>query len=154
MISLGQLLIWFIGLFWTIVSAFAVVVIFYFTKLELACRKWPRVSGTIVKTVVRPDEDGPWDNGEINFSYRIGDDVHEGRSERRRSLRTNAKKAAAFLERYPVGKTIEIHYDPGNPSVTRIAPIPSFWCAVPGFVPLGVALAAGICVVVKWWPFN
>jgi hypothetical protein len=150
---LGILLIWLIGLLWTIGFSFGIVFILWLCKSEYACRRWPHVSGTITETKLeKSDDENDCDIVTLKFSYHIeGMDFQS--SHCREFTPCFKKHIAEFMEKYKEGTSMEVYYDPRNPSSTKLEVVKSFWIFVPGFIPLTLGLAAGVFVLIYWWPF-
>lgn len=90
-----------------------------------ASQGWPSVQGQVVDTHVdhsaRSDADGDMVdsyNPMVNFTYQVGGNTYHGDKvsySPQRSFDSEAKAQAA-LQRYPVGGSVTVYYNPANPS--------------------------------------
>jgi hypothetical protein len=70
------------------------------------------------------------------------------------SMRYNKRKLDEFIDKYPIGKEVDIYYDPSQPSSAELRLRTSIWRFVAGFIYLTSLVAIGLFIVIEWWPFN
>ena len=82
-----------------------------------ATKDWPTVQGKIVTSEVRPGEADASSRPLVRFQYAIRGTIYRSEQYRQDSVGRAMKKAAAeeLVKRYPVGATVQVHYDPANP---------------------------------------
>ncbi len=83
-------------------------------------REWPTVSGTIEACEPTSEANDLLPN--IVFSYRV-----DGRDYRRsfafpEGTHPLPEFTRTYMERYPVGKTVEVYYEPGQPQNATLEP--------------------------------
>src|SRR5262245_60264984 len=78
-------------------------------------RSWPTTEGTIVESYLDPStgrEQRPRQSSMARYRYRVGDQEHEGD---RIQLQTWLLSPRRPVAGYPVGRRVDVHYDPQNP---------------------------------------
>jgi hypothetical protein len=112
-----------VAIFAGLVGIFAVLLFALARRSAKAFASWPRASGKVVMSTVESYRQSVGRNPStvyepaVEYAYQVHG--HEYRSRqitldsRTGGLRSFAEKAAA---RYPVGMTVELRYDPSNPS--------------------------------------
>ena len=115
------------GLIFTLIGA----AIFYFfslppLKYSLESKNWPKTSGTITHSEVdswTKDGKSQYD-ARINYSYTV-----EGKKYNSSKLNTsgsytgsNITKAKELVNEFPVGKTVDVYYDPELPDSASLKP--------------------------------
>jgi hypothetical protein len=112
-----------------------------------ASDNWPRVTGKITRTGVEVVNDGESNNfvASVLYNYVVGGRTYTGRRigfSRRQYVRR--KRAEEEADKYPVGATVDVYFDPKEPwdgVLTREYPdnIPLTICGI-GLLILAVAI--------------
>jgi hypothetical protein len=123
---------------------------YFFTKHAKESVSWPTVKGTIVRSEFTRK------NGEdsylvhIEYEYNLANQIHRGKRMTYKSDNSSRGSGSARFEvdRYPVGKSVEVYYDPRKSSRCVLRPGAD---KVNGFMILGLGFflwGAGSIVVV------
>ena len=117
--------LFFFGLFFTVGAGLAY---WGWTVLQKAqaSTTWPSVQGEILASDVNywSDEDGDYYQPEVTFEYTVADRRYEASRinfSSDTSYNTN-DDAQAVTNRYPVGQTIPVYYDPTEPDTAVLEP--------------------------------
>lgn len=86
---------------------------------------WPSTHGTILMTTIQVQRTG---NARrevpvVMYAYRVGQEAFQGsriRAEDETSLGAVAGHARTVLARYPVGASVQVYYDPANPTQSAL----------------------------------
>jgi len=79
----------------------------------IASQSWPSVAGTITKSEEEVDDDMTYDA--IAYVFIVNDRQYTGE-------RVSFGFSSHALERYPVGRTVQVYYSPENPTVSVLEP--------------------------------
>lgn len=115
---------------------------------------WPTTQGTItssqIKEVTRRDADGDTYTNyrpSISYSYQVADQNYEGHRLHLGATSHNDRSAVQQqLKQYPVGRTLDVYYNPNNPNQAVLTPGVGggIWIAITmgtAFLVLGIALS-------------
>ena len=90
-------------------------------------RSWPTTRCTILQARIasRTETGSEGDTHtvyepRVRYAYEIGGRRYEGDRIRFGAFRESEKGARAILDRYPVGASVEVRYDPSDPSVAAL----------------------------------
>lgn len=103
----------------TMAGIFTTAIGYWQFRESIASKTWPVVSGTVVESRVRDHHNS--DNTtvyqvDVRYEYTIEDIRYTGNQVSLSDINyVNLKKAKAVVSRYPVGQTVEVHYDPVYP---------------------------------------
>jgi hypothetical protein len=101
---------------------------------------WPDTRGVIAMSEHRQATDG--DNGSvrIEFDYEVAGQKHRGTTVSYAGLPSQSDEKAALVARYPVGREVQVYYDPADPGRAVLERAPSrAWMAA---ALMGVVLVA------------
>jgi hypothetical protein len=79
---------------------------------------WPRATATIVASTVK--KVGSRERAHIQFRYRAGGTMRRSANYRLVPLSISSDEAHHLVEAYPVGREVEIYYDPTMPSLATL----------------------------------
>jgi hypothetical protein len=116
-------------------------------------RSWPAAAGAVNELVER---DGPTVSYRGNFTqqviqaaiytYRVDGVAHAGEVQNAYTKSAGVRNQG-FIDKYPVGKSLEVHYDPANPSKSVVS---TGWESSFFAILIGVALTAlGVVMIVS-----
>ncbi len=112
-----------------------------------AAQDWPTVPSTVIKSEVvtvagRGSDWAP----DVGYRYEV-----RGRDHRSAALKLNDhpnfhafEDARAFLRDYPIGGTVVVHYDPGDPATSVLIVDGDYW-------PLLLGVAVGLLALAGAW---
>jgi hypothetical protein len=105
-----------LGLF-LVAAAVEVLMVSLFVK-ALAIQSWPVVAGTITRSELKPQLPlSTSTEALIEYRYRVNDRAYTSQQVRTRGTGSKyASEVTQLLEQYPVGKEVEVHHDPADPS--------------------------------------
>lgn len=92
---------------------------------------WPKSEGTIIQSELDQNGSGLFYHINISFEYRVGKQVYKG-NRINYGIAANAfifeRFARIVVERYPIGKTVEVYYNPSDPAdeIVERAPMGGF----------------------------
>jgi hypothetical protein len=130
----------------------AVTLLFFFAarRASSEASRWPAVSGTVLESGVETFHDTSDSSTRtsyrpaVEYSYRVN-----GREYRSRQIKLNVKTggsetfARKAAQAYPVGKKVEVHYEPGNPGNAALEnPTGMMWI---------ILIAALACFAIAAW---
>lgn len=113
-------------------------------RQSAASVNWPQVDGQITASEIRDEKSSDkWFHGE--YAYAVGDATYKGTIT---SLGSGETDIEAMRDRYPLGLSLPVHYDPAKPKVSTTQPgarsKPNYWI-VGSFVIAGIiCLALGM----------
>jgi hypothetical protein len=90
---------------------------------RLAARRWPAVTGTVVRTEIRADPDPteePLYTLVVEYTYMVAGTPYVGTDDDLAAVTSAADWAAAAAARYQVGASLTVYYDPAAPQRSRI----------------------------------
>lgn len=109
---------------------------------------WPTTQGEVVYSSLEQsmstDSDGDSSvtyGAKIVYNYQVGGQQLTG--DRRvfsESRSSNARRAQEIANRYPVGSTVTVHYDPNNPPVSVLEPGVGFGGMIVPLIMLGLLI--------------
>jgi hypothetical protein len=87
-------------------------------------RSWPKVSGTIIQSILethhQTDDEGDTSTTygvSVHYRYTVSGQEFQGRRRTFSDVRTSSRRRTeAILARYPQGGTVDVYYDPEDPS--------------------------------------
>ncbi|MEM8872789.1 MAG: DUF3592 domain-containing protein [Planctomycetota bacterium] len=110
-----------------------------------ASSSWPSVDGTIIRSTVHGVGEGR-DKAFIEYRYAVDDHTHTSNRIKFGSIAGNSETAQqAIADKYPIGTTVKVHYDPDMPTNAVLKPGVGagtwFYLAIPFVLPaLGLYL--------------
>ena len=115
---------------------------FWLRHMNAQSAAWPAVSGHVVASRVGTDHDGD-EAAHIKYRYQVGGQEHESDQV---SYKVGSAKsrtlAADLVARYPVGKSVDVYYDPADPARAVLERGPSkAWLALVGVGVIFLAVA-------------
>lgn len=91
-----------------------------------ASASWPSVPGQVISSTVtrQSDSDGSVSfSPEVSYRYQVGSQSYQGRrikfGENAYGFRARAQSVA---DRYPVGHSVSVYYDPADPNLSVLEP--------------------------------
>jgi hypothetical protein len=97
-------------------------------RLESRSRQWPSITGRVVEsgTTQVNDGDSTTYKARIRYEYLVGDQQYIGdRISIRGAESIFRNKINSIVERYPVGASVEVFYDPQQPQMAVLEHAPS-----------------------------
>jgi hypothetical protein len=100
-------------------------------KIAARSLTWPKVAGTITRSEIRAEKSEGGENTgsstsyrpDIAYSYEVSGKSYTGQRVRAGSVYVRTPKAAeAIREPYPVGRSVEVAYDPARPESSMLEP--------------------------------
>ena len=82
--------------------------------------QWPYVEGIIEESRLASDDDDLLPH--IQFSYTVGESAYRRTFEFPGDVTPTEEFAASYVKKYPVGSTVQVHYDPDNPQSATLEP--------------------------------
>ena len=84
----------------------------------LATQSWPTAEGRITFSEIYEsrDEDGTSYGLNIGYNYAVEDRPYTGTRISLTDYSSSRNYAEGLAEEYPVGKTVQVHYDPADPT--------------------------------------
>jgi len=110
-----------------------------------AVRQWARTTGAITRSEVKGGCACGWlfHWPDLTYDYEVAGRTHIGSKANMSWISTPSRAWAAGLKgRYPVGRTVDVWYDPADPEDCLLERTPALW----GLVPLG--LLAVLCLTI------
>jgi hypothetical protein len=112
---------------YVIVLVIGLVILVKFARdilLGRRSRGWPKTSGTILQSTLEThhetDDDGTTSTTHgvaVHYRYSVSGQEFEGRRRSFSDVRKSSKRSMeSILARYPQGGSIDVYYDPENPS--------------------------------------
>ena len=94
-----------------------------------ASRTWPSVSSTILAGTLEESygRGGREWTPNLTYSFSIDGKKYFGHDIKFPPRRSSLTSAKATLERYPVGKTVTVYYNPNDPAQACLEPGPDGW---------------------------
>jgi hypothetical protein len=81
---------------------------------------WPCVEGVIEEAGLSSDKNDLFPN--IKFCYTIGSSTYSRAMEFPVDITPTQEFAASYIEKYPVGSKVQVHYNPNNPENATLEP--------------------------------
>lgn len=85
-------------------------------------RSWPTTQGTILRTEITS-----WQGAQdtmyeplVRYTYEVGGQSYESERVRFGKFWETEEGARAILDRYPLGGSVEVHYNPADPSAATL----------------------------------
>jgi hypothetical protein len=106
----------------TIVLAFDVFLTWMMVRQTFAI-SYPSISGTVLSTEIKEvsDSDGTTYAPTIEYSYSVDGVRYAGKNYRYGTIGSSISYARSIIARFPVGTTVDVHYNPSNPSDAVLA---------------------------------
>ncbi len=91
---------------------------------------WPFVSGQILTARIQeaPSDEGTDYIPRVSYTYQVGDTVYAGERITFRGNAGSEAEAQAVLQRYPVGRTVRVYYNPNRLAEAVLEPGPCTSC--------------------------
>jgi hypothetical protein len=90
-----------------------------------ASESWPSVQGIVVSSSVQSTndrDDDPYYSASVTYEYSVDGVTYSCGRVSYDTTRGRLKDAQEKVKRYPKGKQVEVHYNPGNPDVAVLEP--------------------------------
>lgn len=126
-------------------------------RIGTESRSWPTVPGEIVESRLKEDTDPDsirW-SPQLSFRYEVGARSLTSSRIAASLFYEGREGAQAIVDRYPVGRQVEVHYDPAAPEVavleTGTSPTASIFrfVAYSLFLPLPIVILVASFLVAK-----
>ena len=123
---------------------------------SLRSRRWPHVAGVVTRStavsVRRKQNRSPMWAPEVHYQYTVNNTKMTGTLIRfgMEGLQAGREFAATYIELYPVGKAVQVFYDPNRAENSVLEPGVSMKCIWP--IAIGVALLTlGFWFAASYW---
>ena len=85
---------------------------------SIRSERWPVTDGIIRSAEMKSQDssDGTTYSAEVTYGYQVAGTSYTGNKVSIGPMSSSAEHAQGILNRYPVGKTVSVHYRPGDPS--------------------------------------
>lgn len=110
---------------------------------------WPTAAGRVVRSEVEHSTDSEGGDSylpQIDYRYQVeGQDYENDRVRYGENSYSNRRQAEAEAEKYPVGRQVEVYYEPGDPENSVLEPgatLGSYLGVCMGALFLGIGLIA------------
>lgn len=141
----------FIGLCFTAVGTWPVVVLAIASIRWLRSRHWLATTGTIVNAIIddatRKDDDSDWYRVRVSYRYRVGGKEYAGERERFVDDRSSYEEAERTFQKYSAGDSVRVWYNPKNSAEAVLCRSVRLSYVVLGILGAGFA-ACGVLTIV------
>jgi hypothetical protein len=135
--------------------------LWYESAEALASRQWPLTTGVIIRSEVRIEEKNAGPDSfypDIEYSYLVKGSEFSSTRLRHGSWAATRNEAESFVERFPVGATVDVRFSPHAPDRSVLIPGISWGDRVlPLLFVAGFLIAPGLFMAVQqarfWWDF-
>jgi len=83
-------------------------------------QQWPSVEGYIEESRLSSDKNDLLPH--IQFSYSIGSAAYHQAIEFSADITPSQEFAKSYVQKYPIGAKVQVHYDPDNPQRATLEP--------------------------------
>lgn len=89
-----------------------------------ASTDWPTVPGEVTESFVEThsDDDGTTYSAEVRYTYTVDGEPLRGDRVAFSVWNAGHAKARAIVDTYPVGRTVDVHYEPSDPTNAVLVP--------------------------------
>lgn len=115
-----RILLWLLG----VLLGFSLACLPQYLRIKKSAQ-WPSVPGVITTSFIQPGtcKNIPCFHGEIGYRYCVGNREYTGNAFDLGRSHWAAREAwQRQLDRYPVGKSVSVYYEPGDPAQAVLEP--------------------------------
>ena len=105
--------------FFIVAGIIALIACVWVTAKSIRAEHWPVTDGivqTAKMTSGRDNQGHTTHSADVTYSYKVAGTSYTGDKVASGEISSSAAYAQGILHRYPVGKTVTVHYSPDNPS--------------------------------------
>jgi len=113
-----------IGVFFVVVGLLQLAKCLVESSSAIAATDWPTVAGTVKSSGVRLVKGGKGDGHvpAVTYTYEVNGVSYQGKRIHFRDVSEMPEQAEKTVSSYPVGATVQVHFDPDEPSESLLRP--------------------------------
>jgi hypothetical protein len=108
------------------IGIFSIYRYFQLRSVGKASAAWPKTAGRIVKSAIterKSDNEGESDNiPTLEYTYDVDRNNYSGNNISYKVISLTRPAAEKILEKYPIGATADVYYNPSKPSQSVLEP--------------------------------